>query len=43
MATAIPLYDKPKEIELTLSGLQVTNDLRLYYLPDEAIDFVVDG
>lgn len=43
MATALSNYDNSDRLKLTISGQRITDHLRLYYLPDEACDFVVDG
>src|SRR5437016_5875048 len=42
MAT-FPLPDEQEAIDLTVLGQRVTDDLSLYYLPGEAVDFVVEG
>jgi hypothetical protein len=38
-----PSEPETEVIELTVVGQKIYDDLRLYYLPNETINFVVDG
>src|SRR5262249_1346635 len=39
----VPYEYETEEIELTVRGQKIYDDLRLYYLPDQTVNFVVDG